>query len=63
MTISTMEGGLYSPMLTNTARQAHILPNIKNSLLYIVALCDEVFTVVFRIKDVTDVSKNDYEGG
>ena len=52
-----MEGRLDLPMLPNTARQAHILPSINNSLVYIVALCDEVFTVVFRIKDVTDVSK------
>ena len=38
--ISTIEGELDFPMLPNIERQAHILPNIKNSLVSIGALCD-----------------------
>ena len=38
--ISTMEGELDLPMIPSTARQAHIFPNIKHSLVYIEAICD-----------------------
>ena len=54
-----MEGGLYLPMLTNIARQAHIFPNIKHSLVYIGALIDAGCIVKFRIKYVTLIYKND----
>ena len=42
-------------MFPSTTRQAHILPNIKHSLVYIGALCYAGYTVTFRIKDVTVV--------
>ena len=45
---STMKGGLYLPMLKNTARQAHIYPNIKHSLVTFRALCDASLTETFR---------------
>ena len=53
MIIFTMEGKLYLPMSPGTARHAHILPNIKNSLVSTGALCDARFIVTFRIKYVT----------
>ena len=49
----TMEGGLDFPMLTITARQAHIFPNIKHSLVSLGEICDAGCIVVFGIKDVT----------
>ena len=49
----TIEGGLDLPMLLNTSGQARIFPNIKHSLVSIVALCDASCTVTFKIKYVT----------
>ena len=46
-------------MLPNTARQAHIFPNIKYSLVSIGALYDSVCTVTFKIKEVIFVYKDD----
>ena len=51
------EGELDSLMLPNTARRAHILPNIKHSLVSIGALCDASYTVTFKIKEVTVIYK------
>ena len=45
-------------MLPSTAIKAHILPNIKHSLVYIRALFDAGCTVTIRIKDDTLVYKN-----
>ena len=45
-------------MLPGTARQVHIFSNTKHSLASIVSLCDVGCTVIFRIKDVTAVYKN-----
>ena len=56
---STMEGELDFPMLPNIARQAHISPNIKHSLVSIGSLCDAGCTVTFKIKYVTVVYKYD----
>ena len=53
-----MEGELYLPILPSTARQAHILPNIKHSPVYMGALCDAGCIFIIRIKDVTVVYKN-----
>ena len=55
---STMEGGLYLPMLPSIEIQAHIFPNIKHSLVSIGTLCDAGFIVAFRIKYVTVMYKN-----
>ena len=57
--ISTMEGELDLPMLPNIARQAHIFPNIKHSLVLIGSLCDAGCTVTFKIKYFTVVYKYD----
>ena len=48
-----MEGELDLPMLPNISRQAHILPNLKHSLVSIGALFDAGCTVTFKIKYVT----------
>ena len=45
-------------MLPSTAIKAHILPNIKHSLVSIRALCDAGCTVTFRIKYDTFVYNN-----
>ena len=50
---STLEGELYLLMLPITSRMAHILPNIKHSLVFIGALCDAGFIVTLIIKYVT----------
>ena len=55
---STMEGELDLPMLPSTAIYAHIFPNIKHSLVYIIALYDAGCIVTFIIKDVTAMYKN-----
>ena len=52
-----MEGGLYLPMLPNTAILSHIFSNIKHSLVSIGSLCDSGCTVTFKIKDVTVIYK------
>ena len=54
-----MEGGLYLPMLPNTARQAYILPNIKHELNSNRSLCDAGFTFIFKITYVTGIYKSD----
>ena len=54
----TMEGGLYLPMLPNTARQANISPHIKHPLVSIGALYDVRCIVTFRIKYFTVMYKN-----
>ena len=46
-------------MLPNTARQEHIYPNIKHSLVSIGELCDAGCTVTFNIKHVTVFYKDD----
>ena len=56
---STIEGGLDLPVLPNIARQEHILPNIKQSLVFIGALCDAICTVTFKIKYGTVIYKDD----
>ena len=56
--VSKTEGGLYSIMLPNTARQAHIFTNLINSLVSLGALYDAHCTVIFEIKDVTGIYKN-----
>ena len=50
-----IEDQLNLPMLTDLARQAHIFPNIKHSLISIKELYDAGCTVTFKIKDVTAV--------
>ena len=59
MIVSTMGGELDLPMLPNASRQAHILPNMKHSLVSIGALYDTNYTVTFKIKYVTIVYKDD----
>ena len=54
-----MEGGLDLPMLSNAARQSHIFPNIKHSLVSIGELCDAGCTVTFKGKYITAVYKYD----
>ena len=44
-------------MLSSTDTQAHILPNIKHSLVSIKALCGEGCMITFRIKYVTVIYK------
>ena len=46
-------------MLPSTSIQAHVSPNINNSLVSIGALCDVECTVTFKIKGVTVVYQND----
>ena len=53
-----MEGELDLPTLPSTARQAHILLNIKQSLVFIGALCDAGCIGKFIIKYVTVMYKN-----
>ena len=55
---STIEGVLYLPKLQNTARQAHICPNINHSLVSIGSICGVGCTVKFNIKYVTAACKN-----
>ena len=54
-----MEGELDLSILTNIPIQVHIFPNIKYSLVTIVELCDTGCTVIFNIKDVIVVYKDD----
>ena len=55
---STLEGGLYLPMITSIEGQAHISTDIKHSPVFIGALCDAECIVTFRIKYVTMIYKN-----
>ena len=54
-----MEAELDLPILPRTAIKAHILPNIKHSLVSIGSLHDAGCTVTFRIEYVTFIYNND----